>query len=564
MKRKLIASLLGTCMIVSMLGVGAAAEETADGTAVSLGDTSVEAVPESVTGTVNEETLENGATAFVYVPDVENYGIRATAAPILQVYGSAAYTAESAQQTAEESGLAEIAAHEQGTVVFVNPIGDAWGEEDATSYEAAKKLYSDGTNDDEKVSNFTENGKNADGMYPGSYARNYVFAEGTGADFIYKYVSVGVAGGGQFFGDATYKPVGALLMNPTTTESVDLLAVDERDVPVVIVNGDEAVTAAYEALNDEDNTVSMTSETTEGFDKAVLLAAYDDVIEHHIIREMACPTSLLDMPSVSDLGLTETKGAYAYDDGRELSYYVWKPASGGVDKPLLVTMHGSANSAEAQAWTSGLYMLAGTEGFTLMSIENYSNTNLTYDDLMDAIRSVVAEVGADETRIYVSGFSNGSIWTWALSSGYTDYFAGAIGMNGFSGMDEDGFQGVMPFYAIAGSESYIADFEFPNAESAEWTALLDANGVEHGDYNADLTWGLEPTSTREVVCQDLDNTTGHVNEFASADGNVYTTFVDASYAGHEPLRYVMEDAWNFISQFSRVDGEIQIASADAE
>ncbi len=71
--------------------------------------------------------------------------------------------------------------------------------------------------------------------------------------------------------------------------------------------------------------------------------------------------------------------------------------------------------------------------------------------------------------------------------------------------------------------------------------------------------GLKPVSTREVVCEDLDDTTLYISEFASCDGNVYTTFVDASYAGHELLRYAVADAWNFVKKFSRnADGTISI------
>lgn len=557
--KRLLAVLLAFVMTMGLVSVDALAAPAAASNA-TLGDTSVETPSEKIDGTVYEATLSNGATAFVYVASCEDFGIRASATPILQVYGNKPYTAETAKQTAIDSGLAAIADHEKGTVVFVNPIGKTWGEADATSYEAAKNLYADGTNNDKKASDYTIGGKNADGKYPGSYARNYVFAEGAGADFIYKYVAVGIAGGGQFFGDATYKPTAALLMNPTSTEEVDLKQVDDRQVPVVLVNGTKEMIEAFSVLNDTEKIKTITSSTKNGFEKSLLLAAYNDVIEHYLIREMACPTSLLYQPSCAALNLKEAKIDYKYKDGTVLTYYKWEPSSGTKGLPVVVTMHGSGNSAEMQAITTGLITLAGQEKFVLLSLENYSNENLSDEKLMQAIKAAVAEADADESRVYTTGFSMGSMRTWSLSSSYSDYFAGAIGMNGFNGgMNADGFDNVMPFYAIGGRESFITAFEFPSADSTtQLEALMDANHIPGVlNFTDDLKWGLKPTSTRKVVCEDLHNTTLNISEFASCDGNIYTTFVDASYAGHEPLRYATADAWKFIKKFSRnADGTI--------
>ena len=95
------------------------------GTAVS--DVTVEQPSENIQGTIHPEKLSNGAVAYVYVPDNSSYGLRATAAPILVVYGNTPYTSASALETAYSSGLASIADLEQGAVVFVNPVGETWG-----------------------------------------------------------------------------------------------------------------------------------------------------------------------------------------------------------------------------------------------------------------------------------------------------------------------------------------------------------------------------------------------------------------------------------------------------
>ena len=99
---------------------------------------------------------------------------------------------------------------------------------------------------------------------------------------------------------------------------------------------------------------------------------------------------------------------------------------------------------------------------------------------MEAIDAAIEETGSDAGRLYVGGFSMGSVKTWSLSSKYSDRIAGALGMNGFnSGMAEEGFAGAVPFFCYGGKESYLAGFfEFPSAENfAQEAALFKANGV---------------------------------------------------------------------------------------
>ncbi|MCD8155539.1 MAG: hypothetical protein LUF78_12815 [Clostridiales bacterium] len=196
---------------------------------------------------------------------------------------------------------------------------------------------------------------------------------------------------------------------------------------------------------------------------------------------------------------------------------------------------------------------------------SHSNENIDNDMIMEVIDSIIEESGCDSTRVYVSGFSMGSIRTWALTSTYTEKFAGAIAMNGFnSGMDEGAaFSAEMPFYAIGGAESYLASgFEFPSAENyAQEAALLLANGVSE-DFAFDETagtWGIAPDNTYTVTAEDLPDLNIEVSEFSSEDGNILTAFASASSAGHEPLRSATADAWSFVSKFSRnEDGSISI------
>ena len=184
---------------------------------------------------------------------------------------------------------------------------------------------------------------------------------------------------------------------------------------------------------------------------------------------------------------------------------------------------------------------------------------------MEAVDHIIAETASDSTKVYVSGFSMGSMRTWALASQYSDRFAGAIAMNGFnSGMEEGAeFKTSVPFYAIGGKESYLAAFfEFPGADNyVQEAALFKVNNVSDNfvfDETAGV-WGMEPAETYTITAEDLPDLTVEVSLFADSDGNVMTAFASASSAGHEPLRSATADGWNFVSQFSRnSDGSLSV------
>lgn len=562
--KRLFGIFLAMVLMVSLAGMAFAA---------GPGDTSVEAPSAALDGTVYEETLANGAKAFIYVPNCSGYGVRATVAPILQVYGDKAFTAESAKATALSSGLAQIADAEQGAVIFVNPIGAVWSAADAGSYEAAKNMFSDATNNLDPAGNFTSAGKNSAGKYAGSYTRNYVFAEGSGADFVYEQLSCGVAGSGQFFGNAIYKPTAAFLMNLSSARTVDLSTGDARQIPVVLVNSTSAVTNAYKTLNGAMPTQTYSSSVHSGFDKVLLLQAYDTVLEHYMVRMQCavghpdCKTSLLEIQSAAAQGLVETKGSYAYRDGTALNYYMWSKGD-TAGKPIFIIMHGSGSSAESIVWSGGFDTLAAADDFTLVSLENYANFTSNYTvaaKLMEGVRGIVDAARADTSRIYLGGFSLGGRHTWMLASTYSDYFAGFYCMNSFnSGMDADGFQNVMPVYASSGLQTHNNN-EFPKADNyRQIEALFKADGItDNYVFDSAYTWGMAPSATRTVVDETLPDLTFTINDYASADGQVYVKLTGAALSGHEPLRTAAADAWAFLSKFSRnPDGSIAVSPRD--
>lgn len=571
MKKKLFSLLLVLCLFAQLFTAALAAPSTAAGN--SIADTNVETPSATIDGTVYEGTIainstlqgeysgaDYSATYFAYIPKTADYGERATSAPMLLVYGDAAYTADSAKKTAIDSGLAAIADIEKCPVIFINPSnGTSWQEIDAASLVAANLMFSDSTNYRE----FTE-GKGETNQYPANSARNIVFAEGKGADFAYKYLTNGAAAKGKYFAVATWKPVSLFLMNPTVTNEEALTA--GLEVPVYIVNGDANIAAAYKKLNSTaDMVITATSTVKSGFEKTALLKAYDEQLEHWYTRHMGPDITLLRITDTSDK-LEKTRTDYSFSDGSKVVYYAYAPnaaaskANGTV--PLIVSFHGNGNSAEFQVWGSGLDKLAADNGLYILSMDDYNT--FSNAKLMEAIKDYVARnPKIDTTRIYISGFSMGSMKTANLGSEYASYFAGSFMMGGFAAPSENAANLIMPVFAYGGSHTHIQAFEFPTLGSHIPAAYLyRVNGVTDSlIYDTNYKWGLKPTSTTVVTASDITTPalTLTIDKFASADGNTYTAFSTAAISGHEPIYVATTEAWKFLSQFSRnADGSIAI------
>lgn len=562
-----------------------------------ISDISVESQSETIDGEIYSGQLETGAEYFVYIPNCEDYGIRPTSNPVLIVYGNEKYTRDSAKETAISSGLAEIADKEKSPVFFINPKGDTWMAEDVDSYLAVKSMISDSSSvvyDDEGRSK-TES-ENEDGettvtyAYPGTVSRMYVFAEGAGADFAYENLAKGVYGGGQYMGNSIWRPVGLYLLNAASENLVDFTSVDcedyeyaendlAREVPVVIVNGTDAMQEAFASINVSDNTVLQTADDISSIEdaKASLISAYDSLLEHHITRDMGYGVSLMDLKSANELELTETKETFTASNGTVVTYYQFVPQNmdsaqdGSI--PLVFGFHGGGSSAENYTWSSGWNEVAGENGFMFVSVDRHVDLEDEIMELLEHLEDEYSQI--DQTRIYASGFSMGSIKSSLLGFNHDDVFAAIAPTNAISFLDAE-HGNIVPVFYNAGENSYFnmpsmmegtkAEIPTTNLDGREvFVNLLVNNKViaSADDYsfdeNADSMFGIAPSEEEVKDCAENYNVQETIRYYYSEDGICYTVMSTTSNAGHEPIREVTRNAWKFMSQFSRnADGSLSI------
>jgi predicted esterase len=115
--------------------------------------------------------------------------------------------------------------------------------------------------------------------------------------------------------------------------------------------------------------------------------------------------TLLPRLNVKDLGLTMTV-VNEYQSNR---WYEWAPDealdnSNTAKFPLVLVLHGGGDHEVYDAESNGWVALAGKERFIVVSPQ----TNTNKQSNLDLIDAMIAKYRIDESRIYVTGFSQGS------------------------------------------------------------------------------------------------------------------------------------------------------------
>jgi len=505
------------------------------------------------------------AKAFIYVPANVDVSNRPGTAPVLVVYGDKDFTAASALKTADSSGIGKIAAEEECIILFVNSIGEQWGEADKGSLSAVYTSYSISSN---KV---YPDGISSDGFFPGFPARTYVFAEGRGADFVAKYLVKGVDTQ-DYLTPAVipFKPTGVILDN--VKEPV-ITAGDE--VAAYLINGTKEIYDTFKKLNVNCKKVGQqTSKIKNGFDKEAVLKGYEEVVSTAIKLER---NIIVDVPKYDKLGITE-KREYIQHFDTKIEYYSYIPndrkdsAKGTV--PLLFLFHGFDASAEQQAWLSEWPIIGKENGFMVVSVNRHTNyTAALMEELLNYLKKEYPMI--DSTRVYASGYSMGAVKTWGLADEFGNEFAGIIPTNGaFNEVNPKYPNLIMPTFYIAGDSSQLPELPHQkfsifgddglkaNTVDTRIAGLFKLNMVtDHYsfDRNADAIWGIKANKSYSVQSRLYSHITTTVNLYNSEDGNCYTALACNSNSGHIVVAQSCRAAWDFIEHFSRnADGTLTI------
>ncbi|MBQ2582395.1 MAG: hypothetical protein II577_00650 [Erysipelotrichaceae bacterium] len=530
----------------------------------------------------------DGHDVFVYQPldtmngDIINYGY---SAPLLIAVGDEAYSPKKAVAYAEESGLAQIAAENGGSVVFLNPL-KSWEEEEAGLYEnviAKTRIkqwgFSHGILYDDKIPRtpFEAKAMEREGFDPipeyyifGSPVAAYVYTKGKGADYFARNYLKEIKGKSSM-GDLGMADI---TMTAITLEGLSVVPkVEFEDVSVVSVGNSEDIN---KALLSSRNRVAVC-------EKLDVIDQYDRYIGDYkrwagkIRRSVNYRKEGIVMKPERMTVKTSPDNMQFKEAEHEVGYVLFYDEKIDLKDtehpfPLLLCFHGGGDTAIATAIIGEWPQIAKENGFMLCAVEMHMG--VTANETMQIVEKLEEEYAIDKGKIYATGFSMGGIKSWDMYQEYPEYFAALapmcatvdVGENTqFSKAARVNEDVMVPVFYVGGEESPLAELPFQEGKCFERVKhTFKVNGVarpydadkDHKESWEDPVYGVKGDEEELLHDPDFEGSVTHVRSFRSKDGEVYTKFVSVSKQKHEIRPYTCRLAYAFLKQFSRRDGKI--------
>ena len=503
----------------------------------------------------------------VYVPacdlptDIINYGFEA---PYLLVFEENERGPEEAVAWSEQCGLAGIAARYGGSVVFVYPeAADGWAGADVTLFQELienskiHQYFTDGCVT--MINRFT--GEPVGNFIRGAIFRTFLYGFGSSADYIAKNL-LQTVNGEYLWGPGEITPA------VCTLERLSVVPAPQRaDIPIVSIGNGNDVNKALSMGCDH---LLVRDRADYGFEFDTFVRRFrrwcGNLENEPVLSEMGmvreeCFEVLPTSPDNNgdDRGTTEHRVGYVAYYNKDLF------ANGPV--PLVLTFHGGGDSAMYIANISGWYRIANRYNFLLVSIEDHLNSTAT--EMVALIDRLAAKYSIDRSRIYASGFSMGGCKSWDLFQEYPQVFAGLapmdatfeVGLNSYGkpAPCEINRDTPVPLFYTGGEITPLPELPF-QADKC-WDRIRYVFGVNRVKKPYDVTfegreswpnkiWGVDGDRIEKIYDPTRDSTLT-LHYFDSEDGVCRTVLGSISGQGHECRQHTCEQAWLFLSQFSR-------------
>lgn len=258
-------------------------------------------------------------------------------------------------------------------------------------------------------------------------------------------------------------------------------------------------------------------------------------------------------------------------------------AESGERCPLIVNMHGGGSWPEVAACDAQLHLLGEKEGFITVypnASRNNSWNSVLRDDRPDDAAFIVALVEhmkrcypVDPTRVYVSGFSNGSGMAHLMAAIRPDLFAGLLAFNTRFPVKQYVFDLAdkakaradyrMPVFSTYGTR----DAEYPPQEGCgqfsqmrlwKWFNNIEARALDPEDPCGAGTPGDRVLRWGEADAQGNPSFTTHAYLTRDASRLNLYNYTLVSGLPHTVDRRLARPGWKFIAQFARQpDGSLR-------
>lgn len=502
-----------------------------------------------------------------YVPEndldgqINNYGFRA---PLLLVFEEEKQGMDSAVSFARESGLAKIAADYDSAVLFVYPTAEGgWagaGEDFYAAVIAEIKMiqvYRDGI-----VENYDFFAREFKGYFVrGAIFRADIYSFGKSADFAAKHL-LKTLQGEYLWGPGEITPAMVSMQGLSVMPDVQ-----RKDIAVISAGNSGEINRAFDScrhllVKDRAEYVPDFYGFVKRFKMWCGKIEYEpDFPALNMTEEAGCVTVNTSPDNISPFkdDRTHKVGYFAYYNNGLFS-------SGPV--PLVLGFHGGGDSSMYLTFVAGWWEVARDHNFLFVSVENHQHVTAT--EAVEIVEELKKKYSIDEKRIYATGFSMGAGKTWDCATQYPEVFAGIMPASALFPVYHSFFGGPVttrinrdvpvPVFYSGGELSHVPELPRQADSALERIAYVSevnrlkkpfsAVDFHHQEEWENPLWGLNGEKKEEIPDPERGSILT-VQYYDSEDGVCRTALASVSGQVHECRKHSIENAWKFISRFTR-------------